>query len=375
MDFGRLLAPIEGDFPSGVELRHDLRFHDLARRAEPAARSARADNDGSLDGTAPSVDWESILTDGQALASEGRDLRLLLLLTRAQYNIDGFAGLAGALGFIAQTVTQYWDSLHPALRDRDDPKAAALPRLNALHELENEGSGLLGDMRFGILLNPRGIGPITGDDLAHAALSDFEMLAQAASGLGQAEKDALVAAHGQRVARVQAATRAMAAQDAEGIAALIAAIAACEAGLARLVEAVGQAAGLGDQPGLALPDLAEFLAQCRKTLQQAASAAASDAPLAANDTSPSGAREGPAPPALPTPSAPGTIGSRSDVEQCLDRIIAFYERTEPSSPIPHLARRMRRMVAMDFLELMEEIAPSGLKEFRAVAGVEDAKKK
>jgi type VI secretion system protein ImpA len=54
-------------------------------------------------------------------------------------------------------------------------------------------------------------------------------------------------------------------------------------------------------------------------------------------------------------------------------IIDFYERTEPSSPIPHLARRMRKMVPMTFVQLMEEIAPSGLKEFRNVAGVTEEK--
>jgi type VI secretion system protein ImpA len=69
------------------------------------------------------------------------------------------------------------------------------------------------------------------------------------------------------------------------------------------------------------------------------------------------------------------INSRADVEQSLEAIIAFYERTEPSSPIPHLAKRMHRMVSMDFVELMEEIAPSGMKEFRSVAGVADAKGK
>ena len=52
-------------------------------------------------------------------------------------------------------------------------------------------------------------------------------------------------------------------------------------------------------------------------------------------------------------------------------IIDFYERTEPSSPIPHLARRVRTMVPMNFLQLMEEIAPSGMKEFKNVAGVDD----
>ena len=56
---------------------------------------------------------------------------------------------------------------------------------------------------------------------------------------------------------------------------------------------------------------------------------------------------------------------------CLDRIIEFYDRTEPASPVPYLARRMRRMVPMDFLQLMEDLAPSGIKEFRQLAGLTD----
>lgn len=376
MDFDRLLAPIKGEVPSGVELRHDLRFHDLERLTEPAARAARVNEDGTLSDSAPNVDWDRIVSEGQELADEGRDLRLLVLLTRAQYNVDGFAALAPALDFLAQTVTQYWDSMHPALRDRDDPKVAALPRLNALRQLENDDSGLLGDMRFGVLLNPRGIGPITGDDLVHGALSDFEMLAKAATGLSQAEKDALSAAHGQRANRVKAATRMMAAEETDEMAALTAGIMACETGLDTLSKAIAEAAQFGDQPGLAMPELEEFLALCRKSLEQAVSATAEDAPMVEDNPAVSVPdTKGTANSAAPLASTPGTIGSRADVQQSLDRIIAFYERTEPGSPMPHLARRMRRMVAMDFLELMEEVAPSGLKEFRNVAGVDDAKKK
>ena len=40
-----------------------------------------------------------------------------------------------------------------------------------------------------------------------------------------------------------------------------------------------------------------------------------------------------------------------------DGIIEFYDRTEPASPVPYLARRMRRMVPMDFIELMADLAP------------------
>lgn len=80
-------------------------------------------------------------------------------------------------------------------------------------------------------------------------------------------------------------------------------------------------------------------------------------------------------PVAAAPALPGQVNSRRDVERMLDLIIDFYERTEPSSPIPHLARRMRKMVSMNFMQLMEEIAPSGLKEFRNVAGVFDEKNK
>ena len=61
--------------------------------------------------------------------------------------------------------------------------------------------------------------------------------------------------------------------------------------------------------------------------------------------------------AAPAAAIPGQINTRRDVERCLDLVIDFYERTEPSSPIPHLARRMRKMVPMNFMQLMEEIAP------------------
>ncbi|MEF9603124.1 hypothetical protein O4J55_12525, partial [Paracoccus sp. PXZ] len=70
---------------------------------------------------------------------------------------------------------------------------------------------------------------------------------------------------------------------------------------------------------------------------------------------------------------PARLASRAEVETCLDLIIDFYERNEPASPLPHLARRMRKMVPMNFLQLMEELAPGGMKEFRNVAGVTEDK--
>jgi len=378
MEFLSLLDSVSDEAPSGIELRNDPRFHAIERLLEPAARENRLNADGTLNESAPDVDWQGVLDQSLELAKDGRDLRLLVIVVRAAASVEDFEGLAQGLGLLSDTLGAHWDSLHPALRQRDDAKAAALPRSNALKQLENDENGLLGDLKYSILLNMRGLGAISGMDLAEASLSDFEFLSRVPSGLNEAEKAALAEGHSQKVNRVNAACRALAAEQAERADAMITTIASCESAIERLCAQFATSGGFGSDPALTLPELGEFLAQVRATFE-AGVAAMSDEDAdttAAAAKSPTPQTSAPAAASANGSSAvaPGAINSRRDVEKSLDAIIGFYERTEPSSPIPHLARRMRRMVSMDFLELMEEIAPSGLKEFSSVAGVEVKKK-
>ncbi|UYV37342.1 type VI secretion system protein TssA [Rhodobacteraceae bacterium D3-12] len=381
MELLGLLDSISDDAPSGVELRNDPRFHAIERLLGPAARENRLNPDGTLNESAPDVDWQDVLDQAVALAKDGRDLRLLVILVRAVAAVEDFDGLAQGLGLLKDTLAGHWDTLHPELRERDDAKAAALPRINALKQLENDDNGLLGDLKYSIILNMRGLGAISGMDLAEASLSDFEHLNLAPSGLNETEKALLSEQHSKVVNRVNAACRALAAEEAERAAETIAAIGRCEASITDLCAQFSQSGGFGSDMALSLSELSEFLEQVRTTFEAGVSAMSDDAA----DESDTPAAQNPTPTAAPSASgassangsaavAPGAINSRRDVEKSLDAIVSFYERTEPSSPIPHLARRMRRMVAMDFLELMEEIAPSGLKEFSSVAGV-DVKKK
>lgn len=386
MDLESLLAPLTGEQPSGVELRNDARFHSIESLLEPASRQYRLKPDGTINESAPPVDWSTILSDGLALAAEGRDLRLLVILTRGLCATQGFAGLSQGLGLLHRTVGEYWDSLHPALRDRDDPQMAAMARSNALRQLENDDNGLLGDLRYGIAFSPRGIGPVSFDDVAAITLSDFEVMARSASGLSKAEKDAILARHHDRTKRANAACRAMAVEQRDDILALVTEIGACLGGIDSLGAVFTEKGGFDGVAGLSLPDLTAFLSSFRRSLEKALTETESQgevvdtpAPPTGNST---GANQNPAPAPIPgniltngsaIPPA-GTINSRGDVEVALDRIVAFYERTEPSSPIPHIARRLRRMVSMDFIQLMQDIAPSGLKEFRNIAGLDESKK-
>jgi type VI secretion system protein ImpA len=54
----------------------------------------------------------------------------------------------------------------------------------------------------------------------------------------------------------------------------------------------------------------------------------------------------------------------------LDDICIYYSKHEPSSPVPLLLRRAHRLVGADFLDLLKDLAPSGLSEIQVISGSE-----
>ncbi|MGC4088543.1 MAG: hypothetical protein QM756_11735 [Polyangiaceae bacterium] len=68
---------------------------------------------------------------------------------------------------------------------------------------------------------------------------------------------------------------------------------------------------------------------------------------------------------------PGEVNSRDDVLKALDRICAYYTRFEPSSPLPFLLQRCKKMVPMSFADILKEIAPNGVAQFETVVGKPD----
>ena len=383
IDLALWLNPLDGANPSGEDLRNDPAFHELERLTEAQLKVVH-DGGNKASQSTSAVDWAAVLEKSEELQSRGRDLRLLVIVTRALANEEKLAGLAQGLTLIARTLDQYWDTMHPALRTGATPRDAALRRINALLDLQNGQEGLLANLRQTVFFSPRAIGPISGRDLEQAALDERVMLQEAASGLGTAEKAALAAAHNQLLNRVRTACAAQIDQAADTVTTLLADARAAISAL----EAVDTALNARiEGNGAAVPDLKKFLQRLLTTLERNSSAgamangAAKPAPQPAQPASTPtqnghGAETMASVASSVEPSAglPDRINSRDDVVKCLDLVVAFYDRTEPSSPIPHLARRVRRMVHMDFVELMEDLAPSGLKEFRLLAGVPDAKK-
>ncbi len=65
----------------------------------------------------------------------------------------------------------------------------------------------------------------------------------------------------------------------------------------------------------------------------------------------------------------GVIKSRQDAIRALDSVADFFRRNEPSSPIPLLVERAKRLVSKDFLEVLADIAPDALSVARAAGGL------
>ncbi|MDP3550855.1 MAG: type VI secretion system ImpA family N-terminal domain-containing protein [Novosphingobium sp.] len=58
----------------------------------------------------------------------------------------------------------------------------------------------------------------------------------------------------------------------------------------------------------------------------------------------------------------GSIRNRDDVLRALDAICAYFHAMEPGSPVPLLLKRAREWTGLDFMTVLEDLAPGGLEE-------------
>jgi type VI secretion system protein ImpA len=95
--------------------------------------------------------------------------------------------------------------------------------------------------------------------------------------------------------------------------------------------------------------------------------AAPEAPAAAPDGDAAAAQGG----GTAAPRAAGITGdvtSRADVVRMIDKILAYYQRYEPSSPVPMLLERAKQLAPMTFMEVMENLAPDSLQQLYVIRG-------
>jgi len=327
------------DAPSGEDLEYEKIFTDLIL----AAQSVPEQQSGDEVKPGKEPDPQEVISCAEAVLARSNDLRAAILYGNARIRTDGFAGLAELTAYVRACLEGFWDSCHPQLDadDDDDPTM----RVNAVLALVDRDLTLR-NLRQASLTQSAAFGRFN--------LRDFAM----------AEGEIPTPDDMDNPPTRQAVTAAMQDTPAEVHARTHDAINAALDDL-KAINAV-----FDDRlPGLG-PNLAEITVMLRKAAAIVAPHVAS-ADIAAQDDV-TGTPVGAAPAAASAAAAPpGTLSSPEDVRKALDRIIEYYAKHEPSSPLPILLHRARRLVGADFMTIIQDIAPGGLDNVRLIGGIED----
>jgi type VI secretion system protein ImpA len=116
-DFEAILAPLDGDPPTGVDLRQDYAPNSIyfrLRDARAAARDAerQAETEGGDEGL-PAL-WRPVATLAiGALKANSKDLEVATWLTEALVRIAGLRGLMAGASVIGGLVERFWDGVFP----------------------------------------------------------------------------------------------------------------------------------------------------------------------------------------------------------------------------------------------------------------------
>ena len=345
IDIDALLAEVSPDAPCGPNLEYDPEFValDLAALGKPEVQYG--------DTITPAVppEWKLVRRIASELLTRSRDLRLAVHLLRASLALDGFVGLADGVLLIERLLGERWDSVHPEL-DADDDMDPML-RINSLANLADLTT-VLRDVKEATLIMLPGLGALTlrmleiaSGELAPPAGQEKIAISSIEQALGDVDDAALGAA-------TEALTQAHA--SAVNIETL-------------LVRQVGSAQALN------LDALTRPLKRGRDFLQQQLSARRGDDAPAAEDA-PANADGTPAAAGgAPRQAITGEISSRADVVRMLDKLIAYYQQYEPSSPLPLLLERAKRLAPKNFMEIMEDLAPDGIGQLMVIKGPDSVK--
>ena len=282
----------------------------------------------------PVPEWSAIRAKATEALCKSKDLRLLAHLAAAVLRTDGLSAFAETLTIASRWLEVYWRETYPRI-DED-----GIFRRNALNYFADPIAIVDGVRRAPLFKSPQ-----------HGtySLRDIEIAAGLVPADGKAPPEQ---------ARVDAAIAAAARDEIAQLQATL------SAGLAALASIDARMTDDGVNAPPSFQPLSSQLAKIDRLLRkQLAPADVAEAPADGDGVATQ--------PVDATGAAVGVIRSRQDAIRALDAVADYFRRHEPSSPIPLIVDRAKRLVAKDFLEVLADIAPGAVSEAKSAGGIRD----
>lgn len=344
LDLDTLLKPISDDAPCGRDLEYEAPFLELQELARGKPEQVIGDK------VRPAQDppWSKVREAAEELFGSTKDLRVAGILHMSLLKTAGIPGLEAGLGLTRGLLEQYWDSVFPMLdvEDDNDPTFRVNSLISAL-----VSDDVLATLRVAPLVESRQFGK---HSLRAYRIATGTLNVESAEGTDPA----------QELARIEGAFGDAPIETLSATAALLASANDHLNSIQHIL--LDKADGIPDDLKPLAADLREMKGLLDAQLAKRGVGAA-DAEGATAETGGTGEGGGAASASQPIT---GVIRNRSDVVTTIDKICDYYAKAEPSSPVPLLLQRAKRLVDKDFMEILRDLTPNGVSEAELIGGVE-----
>ena len=354
VDVPSLLVPISDSAPSGENLEYAPEFAELEKTAKGTPQQEIGDT--VIEAQEP--DWRSVEIQTYELLGRSHDLRLCYYLAQVAIRTGGIVAFRDVLALTHGLLTQFWDTVHPQLDAEDDNDPTM--RVNSLGML-CDGATIVAPLRRMPLVRSRSFGNISRREFGvvsgEISIPEEEERPDPAALDGAFQEIKLAQLTEQYQASVEAVdlvkkidlfmTQQVGAQNAKNLTALQKELDAIRKVLTDQWKKRG-----GDQ------------------VQAEEPAPSGDQGVETGESDEGAASGGGAPQATRSVmSWDADITNRQDALRALDKASKYFERYEPSSPIPLFLRRAKRLFNMNFLEILADITPDGIGPAEHLGGV------
>ena len=353
----QLLDGVSNKSPCGDDLEYDPEFIEI----EKIAQGKPEQQIGSTVIPAQQADWREVENKSIDLFKRTKDLRIAVYLTQALVHNKGLAGLKDGLLLIKGLLDQYWDEVHPRLDPSEDNDPTL--RINSIAGLCDAETMLKG-IREAVLADSNVFGRFTLRDIQYAG--------------GKVPVPSSMEETVPEMATINAAFMDTNVEDLQSL----------ESTLLLSIETVADIDvflldKLGAEQAADFSTLTHLLNEAKQVIDEQlnhrgiegvdrgdsvgdeAAVISSDADGPETTKANVGVSGG----AAATAPLSGEVNSREDVIRLLDMACDYYSRCEPSSPVPLLLQRAKRLVSKDFMEIMRDLAPAGLTQVEEIGGV------
>jgi type VI secretion system protein ImpA len=305
-------------------------------------------------------DWPRLRQRALAVAAETKDLRVAAILSSTLLRTDGLAGFLDGVRLLHGYLENFWETVFPLLDESEgnDP----YERINALSNLAAP-LGADGDL-LKVVSGLRALPLLSAPRSGRFSLTHYHAVREGTewpADAGTAPTKALLDAAKQELGP-------------DAVAAIAANAHAISDELKAIEQLFKDKAGPSSFPSFEAVqrELKHIFSWLDQAQESSAASSAQDSGNQGSFPASQGSSGGYEGGYSGGPSIGGEVRSRDDVVRALEAIISYYRKCEPSSPVPFLLMRAKRIVPMDFLQLMHELTPEARDKINLLIGEVEA---